>query len=98
MSLSKLTKIDKEKGAIFSSHIDGKKFLLSPEKSIEIQKAINSDILMVLDECPKLTDNKKIISKSIDVSTDWAKRSKENLEMKKIKLYLELFKEDYLKI
>ena len=76
MSLSKLTKIDKEKGAYFSSHIDGKKFLLSPEKSIEIQKTINSDILMVLDECPKLTDNKKIISKSIDVSTDWAKRSK----------------------
>ncbi len=76
MSLSKLTKIDKEKGDYFSSHIDGKKFLLSPEKSIEIQKAINSDILMVLDECPKLTDNKKIISKSIDVSTDWAKRSK----------------------
>ena len=38
MSLSKFTKIDKDKGAFFSSHIDGKKFLLSPEKSIEIQK------------------------------------------------------------
>ena len=76
MSLSKFTKIDKEKGAMFSSHIDGKKFLLSPEKSIQIQKIINSDIIMVLDECPKLTTDKKIISKAIDVSTHWAKRSK----------------------
>ena len=54
MSLSKLVKIDKEKGAIFNSHIDGKKFVLSPEKSIQIQKDLNSDIVMVLDECPKL--------------------------------------------
>tara|TARA_A100001011_G_C14214153_1_gene801256 strand:+ start:211 stop:1323 length:1113 start_codon:yes stop_codon:yes gene_type:complete len=76
MSLSKFTTIDKEKGAMFSSHLDGKKFLLSPEKSIQIQKIINSDILMVLDECPKLTTDKKIISKAIDVSTYWAKRSK----------------------
>ena len=76
MSLSKFNKIDKKKGAIFNSHIDGKKFLLSPEKSIEVQKELGSDILMVLDECPKLTMDKKIISKAIDVSTDWAKRSK----------------------
>tara|TARA_B100000700_G_C15000945_1_gene836252 strand:+ start:843 stop:1958 length:1116 start_codon:yes stop_codon:yes gene_type:complete len=76
MSLSKFTKIDKNKGAFFSSHIDGKKFLLSPEESIKIQKEINSDILMVLDECPKLTNNKKIISKAIDTSTHWAMRSK----------------------
>ena len=76
MSLSKFTKIDREKGAFFSSHLDGKKFLLSPEKSIEIQKKINSDIFMVLDECPKLTEDKKIISSAIDTSTLWAKRSK----------------------
>ena len=76
MSLSKFTKIDKDKGAFFSSHVDGKKFLLSPEKSIEIQKKINSDILMVLDECPKLTEDKKIISSAINTSTYWAKRSK----------------------
>ena len=76
MSLAKFTKIDKKKGAIFSSHIDGKKFLLSPEKSIQIQKNLNSDILMVLDECPKLTNDKKVISKAIDVSTNWAKRCK----------------------
>jgi queuine tRNA-ribosyltransferase len=76
MSLAKFTKIDKKKGAIFSSHIDGKKFLLSPEKSIQIQKNLNSDILMALDECPKLTNEKKVISKAIDVSTNWAKRCK----------------------
>ena len=55
MSLSKLTKIDKEEGAIFKSHVDGKKFILSPEKSISIQKNLNSDIVMVLDECTKIT-------------------------------------------
>ena len=61
MSLSKFNKIDEKIGAIFNSHIDGKKIILSPEKSIKIQKSINSDILMVLDECPKLTNDKKII-------------------------------------
>ena len=59
MSLSKFNKIDKDIGAIFKSHIDGKKFILSPEKSIQIQKSINSDIIMVLDECPQLTNDKK---------------------------------------
>ena len=53
MSLSNLTKIDREIGAIFKSHIDGKKFILSPEESIRIQKGLGSDILMVMDECPK---------------------------------------------
>ena len=76
MSLSKLNKIDKNIGAIFKSHIDGKKIILSPEKSIQVQKSINSDIIMVLDECPKLTKDKKIISNAINVSTHWAERSK----------------------
>jgi queuine tRNA-ribosyltransferase len=76
MSLSKFNKIDLKIGAIFKSHLDGKKIILSPEKSIQVQKAINSDIIMVLDECPKLTSDKKILSNSIDVSTNWAKRSK----------------------
>ena len=76
MSLSKFNKIDLKLGAIFSSHIDGKKIILSPEKSIQVQKFINSDIIMVLDECPQLTMDKKILSKAIDVSTNWAKRSK----------------------
>ena len=76
MSLSKFNKIDKDIGAIFKSHLDGKKIILSPEKSIQVQKAINSDIIMVLDECPKLTEDKKILSNSIDISTHWAKRCK----------------------
>ncbi len=76
MSLSKLRKIDIKIGAIFQSHLDGKKIILSPEKSIKIQKAINSDIVMVLDECPKYTREKKIIENSIKVSTNWAKRCK----------------------
>jgi len=77
MSLSKLVKIDKKNGAIFNSHIDGKKFILSPEKSIKIQKDLNSDIIMVLDECPKLSKDKNALSKSLKLSLEWAKRSKD---------------------
>ena len=76
MSLSKLTKIDKNIGAIFKSHIDGREFILSPEKSINIQKKLNSDILMVLDECPKITNDKNFIKQSMDLSLEWALRSK----------------------
>tara|TARA_Y100000310_G_scaffold218258_1_gene219494 strand:- start:2174 stop:3283 length:1110 start_codon:yes stop_codon:yes gene_type:complete len=75
MSLSKLVKIDK-KGAIFNSHVDGKKFTLSPEESIRIQKDLNSDIVMVLDECPKLSTDKRKISQSLKLSQNWAERSK----------------------
>ncbi len=76
MSLSKFVKIDKIKGAIFNSHLDGKKFTLSPEESIKIQKDLNSDIVMVLDECPKLSNDKSKINESIKLSLNWAKRSK----------------------
>ena len=76
MSLSKLVKIDKKKGATFNSHLDGKKFTLSPEKSIKIQKDLNSDIMMVLDECPKLSIDKNKIYQSLKLSHNWAERSK----------------------
>jgi queuine tRNA-ribosyltransferase len=76
MSLSKFNKIDSKIGAIFKSHLDGKKIILSPEKSIQVQKSINSDIIMVLDECPKLTNDKNILSKTINISTNWARRCK----------------------
>jgi queuine tRNA-ribosyltransferase len=76
MSLSKLNKVDKEKGVIFQSHIDGKKFILSPEESIRIQKGLNSDIVMVMDECLKKSINYKKISNSMNLSTYWAERSK----------------------
>ena len=76
MSLSKLNKIDREKGAIFNSHVDGKKFYLSPEESIKIQLELNSDIVMIMDECPKKTEDFNLIKKSMELSLYWAKRSK----------------------
>ena len=76
MSLSKLNKIDKEKGAIFNSHVDGKKFYLSPEESIRIQLGLNSDIVMIMDECPKKSNEYDQIKKSMELSLNWAERSK----------------------
>jgi len=76
MSLSKLNKIDREKGAIFNSHVDGKKFYLSPEESIRIQLGLNSDIVMIMDECPKKTNDYDVIKKSMNLSLHWAERSK----------------------
>ena len=76
MSLSKLNKIDKKKGAIFNSHIDGKKFYLSPEESMRIQLGLNSDIVMIMDECPKKSNDYKLINESMNLSLHWAERSK----------------------
>jgi tRNA-guanine transglycosylases, various specificities len=76
MSLSRLNKIDREKGAIFNSHVDGKKFYLSPEESIRVQLGLNSDIVMIMDECPKKTNDYDLIEKSMDLSLYWAERSK----------------------
>ena len=71
MSLSKLNKIDREKGAIFNSHVDGKKFYLSPEESIKIQLELNSDIVMIMDECPKKTEDYNLIKKSMKALKKW---------------------------
>jgi len=76
MSLSKLNKVDREKGAIFNSHVDGKKFVLSPEESIRVQKGLDSDIVMIMDECPKKTTDYNLINKSMELSIYWAERSK----------------------
>ncbi len=76
MSLAKLNKIDREKGAIFNSHVDGKKYYLSPEESIRIQLGLNSDIVMIMDECPKNTNDYDLIKKSMELSLYWAQRSK----------------------
>ena len=76
MSLSKLNKVDREKGAIFSSHIDGRKFILSPEESIRVQIGLDSDIVMIMDECPKKTMDYNLINKSMELSIYWAERSK----------------------
>ena len=90
MSLSKFNKIDKKLGAIFKSHLDGKKIILSPEKSIQVQKVINSDIIMVLDECPKLQKIKKSLSKcNTSFNSNGLKEVKLNLAMINQKVYLE---------
>lgn len=75
MSLSKLRKITEE-GVNFSSHVDGSKHFLSPERAMEIQRLLGSDIQMILDECPAFPAEKSTIEKSLALSTRWAKRSK----------------------
>lgn len=85
MSLSKNTKIN-EDGAIFNSHIDGKKIFISPEISIDIQKKLNSDILMVFDECPEYTKDKDRIRDSMNLSIRWANRSKKEFGLNSEKM------------
>lgn len=72
-SLGSLRKI-KEEGAYFSSHLDGSKHFISPEKSIEIQNNLGSDIMMVLDECPPGLSSREYLIPSIERTTRWAKR------------------------
>lgn len=72
-SLAKIRKI-KEEGAYFSSHLDGSKRFISPEKSIEIQNNLGSDIMMVLDECPPGMSTREYLIPSIDRTIRWAKR------------------------
>ena len=85
MSLSKNTKIN-EDGAIFNSHIDGKKIFISPEISVDIQKKLNSDILMVFDECPEYTKDKDRIRDSMNLSIRWANRSKKEFGLNSEKM------------
>ena len=75
-SLSKLRKLTDD-GVEFKSHIDGKKFFISPEKSIEIQKNLNSDIVMCFDECTPFPETKSRSGTSMRMSMRWAKRSVE---------------------
>jgi len=76
MSLAKLRKIT-EKGVTFSSHIDGSKHLLSPERSMEIQHLLGSDITMCFDECTKFPATFDEAKASMELSLRWALRSKE---------------------
>lgn len=76
MSLSKIRKIS-EKGVEFSSHIDGKKILLTPEYSMEIQRKLGSDITMIFDECISFPNSEENVEKSMQLSLRWAKRSKD---------------------
>ncbi len=74
-SLGKLRKI-KPEGVYFASPIDGAKCFLSPEKSMHIQKVLNSDIVMIFDECTPYPATEKEAAQSMRLSIEWAKRSK----------------------
>ena len=76
MSLAGLRKLTEE-GVTFSSHIDGSKHKITPERSMEIQRLLGSDIVMCFDECPALPADKKRIAESMRMSMRWAQRSRD---------------------
>ena len=76
MSLSGLRKMTEE-GVTFRSHVDGKKFFLSPEVSIGIQHKLDSNITMCMDECTPYPSDYELCAKSMRMSMRWAKRSKQ---------------------
>ena len=79
MSLSALRKISEE-GVKFQSHIDGHAEFLTPERAMQIQRQLGSDIQMVLDECPALPAERAAIETSLMLSMRWARRSKDAFE------------------
>ncbi|MDP5216543.1 tRNA guanosine(34) transglycosylase Tgt [Ruegeria sp. 2205SS24-7] len=76
MSLAGLRKLT-EKGVTFKSHIDGSKHELTPERSMEIQRLLGSDIVMCFDECPALPADRDRIAQSMRLSMRWAQRSRD---------------------
>ncbi|ANU07910.1 tRNA guanosine(34) transglycosylase Tgt [Paraurantiacibacter namhicola] len=76
MSLSDLRKLTEE-GVEFRSHIDGSKHMLTPERSMEIQRLLGSDIVMAFDECPRADQPRDVIASSMEMSMRWAKRSRD---------------------
>ncbi|WP_170324784.1 tRNA guanosine(34) transglycosylase Tgt [Ruegeria arenilitoris] len=76
MSLAGLRKLT-EKGVTFKSHVDGSKHELTPERSMEIQRLLGSDIVMCFDECPALPADRDRIAESMRLSMRWAERSRE---------------------
>jgi queuine tRNA-ribosyltransferase len=75
-SLAERRKID-ENGVEFRSHLDGTSHLLTPERAVDIQANLGSDIVMVLDECPALPATAEIIDTSLALTARWAKRCRE---------------------
>ncbi|KJZ19922.1 tRNA guanosine(34) transglycosylase Tgt [Loktanella sp. S4079] len=76
MSLAELRKLT-EKGVTFKSHIDGSRHELTPERSMEIQRLLGSDIVMCFDECPALPADRDRIAESMRLSMRWAQRSRD---------------------
>lgn len=79
MSLAQLRKLD-EDGVRFQSHIDGTKYHLTPERSVEIQGLLGSDIQMQLDECIKLPSPREEVERAMELSLRWAERSRTQFE------------------
>lgn len=79
MSLSDLRKITEE-GVTFASHLDGSRHMLSPERSMEIQRLLGSDIVMAFDECPRADQPRDVIARSMEMSMRWAKRSRDGFD------------------
>ncbi|CAN0603799.1 unnamed protein product, partial [Ectocarpus sp. 12 AP-2014] len=79
MSLAQLRKLD-EDGVRFQSHIDGAKYHLTPERSVEIQGLLGSDIQMQLDECIKLPSPREEVERAMELSLRWAERSRTQFE------------------
>ena len=79
MSLSDLRKLT-EHGVEFRSHLDGSKHMLTPERSMEIQRLLGSDIVMAFDECPRADRAKDEIAASMELSMRWAKRSRDGFD------------------
>lgn len=77
-SLSDRRKVE-EQGVHFRSHHDGSAHLLTPEKAVEIQANLGSDIAMVLDECPALPSTERIIDTSLELTARWARRCRNRL-------------------
>jgi len=73
-SLAKLSQLSEE-GYAFQSHIDGSRHLLTPEKAVNIQLCLNSDILMCLDQCASYPATRRDIRRALDLTTRWAERS-----------------------
>ena len=73
-SLSNTRKIKPEEGVWFQSHIDGSRHLFSPEKVIDIQRTIGSDIMMAFDECPPYPCTYEYARKSLDITLGWLDR------------------------
>jgi queuine tRNA-ribosyltransferase len=76
MSLSDLNKLT-EDGVEFRSHLDGSKHLLTPERSMEIQRLLGADIVMAFDECPRTDRPRAEIAASMEMSMRWARRSRD---------------------
>jgi queuine tRNA-ribosyltransferase len=79
MSLKSLGRVT-EDGVGFRSHLDGSSHFLSPERAVEIQLALGSDIMMCLDECVEYPASRETLERSVDLTTRWAKRAKEAVE------------------